>query len=366
MSIETDLKKEGIEVIKPLDTLTINSIAKSVAEKLVKRFPDHNLNYDNVFIKLSRLNMYIAKMPVGLSSAKYYYKNSSIYFNENIDFSNIDTYAMHECIHYLQEFKDNKNNLMQMGLCNFSNSKLPGMALNEAAVQLMSSKALNIHPDVVKYFDIDLPTCSPSHYALECNLINQMAYITGDYVLYNSTLYSNDNFKNEFISLTSIKNFNFIQNNMDKLLRLEDELSILLYELENIEDNSINISKLSNKISVQRCKIKELFIKIQNTILTSYFDTNFQNISTLEEIENYRRKLYNYKNLIGITSDYTFFNDYYISKMAALELKSNVLENGIYKTDKNLALVPIKHNLIVTLFRKIKKLFIKNEIYDNM
>lgn len=366
MSIETDLKKEGIEVIRHLDTLTINSIAKSVAEKLVHRFSEQNLNYDDIFIRLSRLNMYVAKMPIGLSSAKYYYKNTSIYFNENIDFSNIDTYAVHECIHYLQELRDTKNNLIQLGLCDFTSSRLPGMALNEAAVQLMSSKALNVRPDVVKYFDVTLPTCSPFHYALECNLINQMAYITGDYALYNSTLYSNNSFKNKFISLTSVKDFNSIQSNMDKLLSLEDDLSYLTFKLENIEDTNKNISKLSNQVYELRTKIKQLFIKIQNLILTSYFDANFKSISTLEQVENYRRKLYNYKNLIGTTSDYTFFNDYYISKMAALELKCNVLENGLYEADKNLALVPIKQNLIVTLFNKIKKLFTKNEIYENI
>ena len=34
MSIETDLKKDGIEVIKKLDTLQINSIANNIAAKL--------------------------------------------------------------------------------------------------------------------------------------------------------------------------------------------------------------------------------------------------------------------------------------------------------------------------------------------
>ena len=34
-----------------------------------------------------------------------------------------------------------------------------------------------------------------------------MAYITGDYALFNSTLYSNDSFKRKFISLTSKKTF---------------------------------------------------------------------------------------------------------------------------------------------------------------
>ena len=32
MSIESDLKKDGIIVVKKLDTLKINSIAKNVAE----------------------------------------------------------------------------------------------------------------------------------------------------------------------------------------------------------------------------------------------------------------------------------------------------------------------------------------------
>ena len=63
MSIETDLKKDGIEVIKPLDTLRINSIAKNISEKICQSFPDYGFNQNDLFIKLSRLNMYRAKMP---------------------------------------------------------------------------------------------------------------------------------------------------------------------------------------------------------------------------------------------------------------------------------------------------------------
>ncbi len=65
--------------------------------------------------------MYIAKMPHTMAQAKYYYKNSSIYFSDSIDFSNIDSYATHECIHYLQELTcDTKNNLIHLGLCDFT------------------------------------------------------------------------------------------------------------------------------------------------------------------------------------------------------------------------------------------------------
>ena len=353
MSIKTELKKEGIEVIKPLDTLSVITIAKNVATKLVMAFPEQNLNCNELFIRLSRLNMYIAKMPHSMAQAKYYYRNSSIYFSNDIDFSNIDSYATHECIHYLQELRDTKHNLIHLGLCDFTDSRLPGMALNEAAVQLMSSKALNEKTDIVKYFDITFPTNSPYYYALECNLINQMAYITGEYALFNSTLYSNDSFKRKFISLTSEKAFYKIQGNLDKLIELEDTLSAEVTKLGNSDLSIKVINKIENEISNLRLKISELFINTQNLILTSYFDSNLKSIVNLEQVEKYRRQLYNYKNLIGTTANYTFFNDYYIQKMAELERKCYAFENS-----QELSLVAIKRNLFSILISKIKRLFI--------
>ena len=293
--------------------------------------------------------MYIAKMPAGLSSAKYYYKNSSIYFSENIDLANIDIYAVHECIHCLQEAKDEKGNLFALGLCDFSNSSFPGMALNEAAVQTMSCKALNLKNDIVKYFDITFPTCSPSYYALECNLLAQMSYITGEYPLFNSTLYSNNSFKTQFISLTSKGAFNNIQRNIDNIMNLEDYMAQKNFDLANT-DSLNKISKLSSEVEKTREKIKKLFIKTQNLILTSYFDANYNTIQNLEQIETYRRKLYNYKNYIGTIENYTFFNEYYIEKMAALEIKYNKLENN------NVALVPVKNNFFTHFMHKLKKL----------
>ncbi len=361
MSIKTELKKEGIEVIKPLDTLSVISIAKNVATKLVIAFPEQNLNCNDLFIRLSRLNMYIAKMPHGMSCAKYYYKNSSIYFSDEIDFSNIDSYATHECIHYLQELRDTKNNLIHLGLCDFTHPKLPGMALNEAAVQLMSSRALNEKIDNVKYFDITLPTNSPYYYALECNLVTQMAYITGDYALFNSTLYSNNSFKRKFISLTSKETFYKVQNNLDKLMSLEDTLSLEATKLGNSDMSIRTISKIEKEISNLRSKINQLFISTQNLILTQYFDNAFKCIVTLEQAEDFRKKLYNYKDLIGSTADYTYFNDYYISKMAKLEEIRNSFENN-----EELSLVPIKQNIFSTFINKLKKIFTNNELYQDI
>ena len=57
-----------------------------------------------------------------------------------------------------------------------------------------------------------------------------------------------------------------------------------------------------------------------------------KSIKNLEELDNYRRKLEHYGELIGHTDNYTFFDDYYTEKMSALEHKCNVLENGGIET----------------------------------
>lgn len=234
MSVESDLRKDGIEVIKKLDTLKVNSIARNVALRLCETFPDFNLNQNDLFIKLSRLDMYIAKMPEGMAEANYFYKNTSIYFNEHISDEDLEEFAIHECIHYIQEIKDKRNYLLRMGLCDYTEFKIYGLGLNEASVQLMASKINGIPRDFVKYFGISFETISPSYYPLECCLVNQMAYITGEDVLFESTINSNDNFKKKFADLTSPKIFMTIQNAIDDILN--DEESII---------------KLNNKIA--RC-----------------------------------------------------------------------------------------------------------------
>ena len=98
MNIENELRKEGIEVVEKLNTLTVNSIATNIAQKLVNTLPDQNINYHELFMKLSRLTMYIAKLPNN-SAAKYFYKNSSIYFSEKADLENLSDVIIHECSH---------------------------------------------------------------------------------------------------------------------------------------------------------------------------------------------------------------------------------------------------------------------------
>ena len=358
MSIKSDLKKDGIEVTQKLDTLKINSIAKNIASKLCQTFPSYGLNENELFIKLSRLDMYKAKMPEGMAEANYYYKNTSIYFNEHIPEEDMEEFAIHECIHYLQEVKDKRNYLLRMGLCDYTEFKIYGLGLNEAAVQLMSSKVIGIPKDYVKYFGISFETTSPSYYPLECCLVNQLAFITGEDVLFKSTLNSDDTFKRKFSELTSQKAFMAIQNALDDILFAEEDIIKLNNKIALIDDRNKKVDDMVKKIDDLKQKIKLTFLRTQNLIISSYFDKAFLNITNLEELENYRKKLYDIKAYLGFAEGYTFFNDYYVEKMSQLEHKYNVLENGGIETAIHVQ--PKHDSTIMAIFRAIKKLLLGN------
>ena len=332
MSVESDLRKDGIRVVDILDTMSVNRIAHNIATKLCDTFPELCFNESDLFAKLSRLSMYRAIMPEGMAEANYFYKNTSIYFNEKIAFDDLEEFAIHECVHYIQEVKDKKNNLLRMGLCNFDNFKIVGMGLNEAAVQYITSKVIGIEKDYVKYFGISFRTISPSYYPLECNLIEQMAYITGETVLFDSTFTSNDKFKNYFIQLTSNKTFTEIESCCDQILELEEEILRLNNKFNSYDERCNKVDKIVAKQDTLKKKITDTYLKAQDSLIKGYFDKTFKNISNLEELDNYRKKLDHYGNLIGRTDDYTFFDDYYTEKMSQLEHKSNVLENGGIET----------------------------------
>lgn len=371
MSTNSRLKKEGIEIVEQLDTLKVNTIAISIASKLCLAFPEHNLNKSELFTSLSRINMYIAKMPEDSAGAKYFYKNNSIYFNKEYDLDEMAKLAMHECIHYIQEFRDANNNLVKMGLynCTFNS----GLGINEAAVQLMASEA-NMCPSTSEtYYNVSLNTISPNYYPLECSLVNQMAYFTGTYPLFHSTLNSNDVFKNTFILKSNKRAYNTIVKNIDLLLAYENDLNYFASELQYA--NKVSEIKLLNKlIASKKDSITSIFFKTQNLIIESCFISEFNNIRNLEDVKEYKNKLYNFKNIMGSNENYTFYNEFYRKIMESLEKKKEQIEQfgeiNLFETSENsLVLVDnTKHALsfVSTFFVKIKKLFGFNKSRDTI
>lgn len=357
MSIESDLRKDGIKVISKLDTLFVNNIARNIAAKIVATFPELNFDETNLFIKLSRIDMYTAYMPDGMAEANYFYKNSSIYFNQKIDFEDLEEFAIHECIHHLQEVKTPRNKLIRMGLCTFNALSPMGIGINEAAVQLITSKIIGIKPDFVKYYGIELKSSSPSYYPMECHLVEQMAFVTGYDVLFESTFNSNDNFKNAFIEATSEKVFYAIQNAIDSILGYEEQISKLTNKFTDENQSDKTYKNINEKISDLKHKISLTFMRTQNLIISSYFDKSFSKITNLEELEDYRRNLESFKRLVCRQVGYFFFDNYYIEKMCALEHKCNILENGGVETA-----IATKPNKILAFLMKIQKKLFKKDV----
>jgi hypothetical protein len=347
MNIEKDLKKDGITVIKPLDKLSVTLIAKFVAEKLISAFPFYGFNYNSLFMKISNIPMYIANIPSTMGEANYFYKNSSIYFKENLSIDDMKKYAIHEFIHYYQEVKDKKNILYKLGLCDFTGFSVKGMALNEGAVQLIASKALKNENEIVKYYDIEFTTNTPNCYPIICTLVSQLAYITGENVLFDSTLNSNNKFAKSFINLCGEKTFYVVQRNLDKILKLEEKMTSLHSKLEKENLSDAFIANVSIKIDGYKKSIKNTFFETQNLIISSYFDNALNNIFSAQEIEDYRKRLYHYKDLLGTSENYIFFNDYYINMMVKLDEKYDKLVN------LEASLIPYKRSILQIVFEKL-------------
>lgn len=329
MNVDLLIKREGIKVIKQLPTLQVNLVAKNIADKLYKAFPEHGFNQQILFTNISRLNMYIAEMPNSLSRAKYVSENNSIYFSSDISLDNIDDLVIHECLHFLQEIKNTNGKLVKLGLANFS-GKVSGIALNEAAVQLMAAEANKNQIDTVTYFNIGLSTNTPSYYTLECALLSQMAYFTGTYPLYNSTLTGSNLFKNTFIAKSNKSTFYTIQHNLDKMVDLEDLLCEFINDLQSANNNTKKIAQINKAISNKKQEIFNLFFKTQNIIMTTCFDYEFKYIRNTDELVAFKDRLYNYQKIIGTNKDYTFYNDFYNYTMSKFDEKYAYFEKYSY------------------------------------
>lgn len=356
MNIDSFLKKEGIENIQKINSKEVNIIAKDIAIKLCLAFPENKFSRKSLAESISSLNMYSADLKADTSKAKYYYKNNSIYFSNDLEFDKYPEVAMHECIHFFQSI----NGKNRLGLCDSAIST----AINEAAVQLMASEANMQNIVSEKYFDISLDTNTPDYYPLECALLRQMSYFTGTTPLYVSTFYSNDTFKNDFSSRYGKKTYNTIVKNLNKLLLLENELAAYSTELaHSTKENAIK--QLNYIIDFQKNAITTLFFNTQNYIIKQCFGKEFCNISSSPDLHTYKNLLYNYKSLIGYTKNYTFYNDFYRDMMKALEIKKEKIYS---QANTSTALTIVDKNslsFVKTLFSKVKKLFgIKSTVED--
>jgi len=324
MGINSVLKKEGINIIGELNTLDVNKIASLISEKICAAFPEYNLNQSDLFVAIARLNMYVAEMPNDTIGAKYYYKTSSIYFNKNMDINKLNTLSLHECIHYIQEQVDKRGRLRRLGLYQLGK---PGEAINEASVQLMASVANGCKEEEVKYYNMNISTRSPDFYPLETALLKELIYFTGPYPLFHSTLYSNNVFKNTFISKSSKETYNKIVNNFDLLMQYQEKLNEETYKLYGFDNDSLaKVKRINDNIASLKQIIVEKTFDIQNTIIEECFNKAFDNIKTAADISNFQADLYNFHSVIITADNYSFYVDYYKKMVKKLKEKKKLIK----------------------------------------
>ena len=363
MNINSVLKKENIINIEPLSRLEINKIAKTVTNKICDTFPEQNLSRSNLFISLARINMYKADMPYESSSAKFFYRNDSIYFKKNVDIENIDTLSIHECIHFIQTVKDNHGNLIKMGLYNPRSFLDFGLGLNEAAVQTLASMCSNSEATDVKYYNMDFNTISQDYYPLECSLLNIVLFFTGTYPLIHSTLFSDDVFKNAFIAKSNVETFYAFQNNLNLILDTENELAMLTYTLQTANENNIKkINKLNTKIEKIKNQIIDLTNATQNLVIKNCFLNELNYVYTLADAKALQEKLYDFKSFLIQNESNDFYNKFYCEVMSELDVKRSQIKAKVIGETQNLnqALINIeKQSLNV---KKLENIVLKLKI----
>lgn len=374
MNIDKILKKEGIELVSTLNEKKIDSISKKISNKICQTFPEHNLNQEQIHEELSKVNMYFADFTSSTIGAKYYYKNKSMYFNRKYGSKKLSDLSVHESIHFIQEKRNTNGNLIRFGLYNVNSLIQTGQALNEAAVQLMSTKVNKTKPDFVKYYGLNFYTPSPDYYPIECALLNQITYFTGTFPLFHSTLYSDDIFKTTLITKTNSKTYRFIENAFDTLAEYEDKLSKLLYSLSNNTDEDIS-KALNKKIEQTKNNISNIVLKIQETTLRECFKSEIHNAKDIDTINEIKNKLINFKTYLIQKDGYEFYDLFSCEILGKIEEKEKFIKNyGIqYYFKTNNQYLPILANqnygisLLTRLFVKTKKLFKTNKenAYNN-
>lgn len=323
-----NLSKLGIRTTRRLNEKEKNFISNYVADKLIEKYPYIKFNYMDITSILYNTKMYVAKSPSNISSVNYIYKNQSIYFSKTNDLFDIDECTIHECIHRIQDRRNKKGKLMQLGNCEFTDTKVKGLFLNEAAIQYIVAKILEKKTNKVICCDLNIKTINSSYYPIISNLIEQIVLLLGEDQMVQSTICGDNDFNYQLIDWLGLKEFTSIRDNFDKIQELQID----------------NRKKENNE------KIKEIYNSTQKIIYENYFNKIINYIDNLTEVKDTQNKIKIYSNFIVDSENYEDFKKF-------AQNKNMELEELKRKIKSKQALVPIKKNIWNKISFKFKDLF---------
>lgn len=341
MQINKYFKELNIEPISEVNIREKCEFANGVAMVMVEKLADYNLDYLKIVDILQHTEMYIAKIPKNLSPVNYSYLDGKMYISEDIKLDVRNEFVLHEVIHRIQEYRNKKEKLLQLGLCDVMETKIKGLALNEAAVQYIVQRILNGELKVIDIYGIKIPTVSKNYYPILTNLIEQITFLIGEDKLIDSTINSNNEFKYETIDMLGEDTYNAIESSFEQILEAKNK--ILKNKDKSIIDENIDL-------------IKNDYINIQNKIMTSYFNKEFKRIKSMEQLKDFNVKLLKYKDYIGLNEVQASYVEFFDAMQEQIKQKEQSFINK--------SLIVVKESRIGKVFNRIKN-YIKSLVFQN-
>lgn len=334
MSLERDLEKIGIF---PKDELKIeerNRIARNVADKLCSNLKQLYDSYNELYMRIFNCNMCYADIDPKFGDVFYYYKNNTIYIDTKKDISNIDSYIIHENIHYLQNFnKINKpKESNRAGVCQFMDFKIFGLGINEALVQYITARALGNKVHRISNEKITICTNSENYYKYMTSLIGQIILLIGENDAVESCISSTEHFETAL--------YNTFEENTNKIVKNFD----LIFDENNKENRNED-------------KIIDIYMQTQELIYTTYFTKMCKRLTTIQEVDTEVEKLERYSEIVGKLLD-TSIDDNKFANFKK-EMDSNFLEKyvEINRKQSQNSLAVVYKNFFNNLWKKILNFF---------
>ncbi len=322
MKKSSELKRYNIKPIRELTKEEIQFIATEITKKMEKMLLDAEFDGNHIYDSILNAKMMLADIPEKFTDVNYLFSTNTIYIRGEENISKIDPVLLHEIFHYIQCNQDNnfEGELEQMGLCKFHAYKISGLAINEAAIQLIISIVFGNEQKKTNYWGLTIESIENNYYPLLCALLQQITYILGYKELLESMLKNTDSFKDAFENLAGKRAYDFLRDSFDTMMQSRDKISEIKRTIDTVPDRKKKI--LERQISIYIKEIQNRFIGVQRLCYTEYFKPLFKKCKNKEDLEDLEEKIEEYHKHTGKLAEKDDFMIY--SKKELKKLKSKI------------------------------------------
>ena len=316
-----ELKRYNIKPIRKLEVDEVEYIAEVATKKMEAMIPE--FSGKNMYEKIKNATIYLADIPDNYTKVNYILSTNSIYIRGEENIKKIDKIMFHEIFHYIQCVKNTAGEGMpeRMGLCRFKEYRIKGLALNEAAIQLIISMIFEEEQESNKYFGIEVKSIHNKYFPILCALLQQIIYIVGDIPLVTSLLDNSDNFQIAFEEFAGERAYDFLMSSFDKMMKARDKIieNNRLINEQNLKDSKKKLLDNQTKIYVK--EIQNHFFAIQKLCYTEYFNRIFRKTKNAKELNEVKKEIERYYSHIGIINGEDDFMKYIQKKLNKLNKK---------------------------------------------